>query len=85
MFGDIGWEELVLTLAILALLFGAGRVADIGAALGRGIRQFREEVRDDEPAKRAAAGPVGAAQAALPRQERMHQTADGDRDPTRRS
>ncbi len=48
MFGDIGWQELVLTLAILALVFGASRVADIGGALGKGIREFRTEMKGDE-------------------------------------
>jgi TatA/E family protein of Tat protein translocase len=42
---------------ILALLFGASRVADLGGAPGRGIREFRSEARgedetaDEEPAK----------------------------------
>jgi sec-independent protein translocase protein TatA len=51
--GDLGWQELLLVLVIVALLFGAGRVADMGGALGRGIRDFREAARpdhDDAPA-----------------------------------
>lgn len=43
MIGDIGWEELLIILVILALVFGASRVADLGGALGRGIREFRSE------------------------------------------
>jgi sec-independent protein translocase protein TatA len=42
MIGDLGWQELLIILVIVALLFGAGRVADMGGALGRGIREFRE-------------------------------------------
>ena len=57
MLGDVGWQELVLVLAILALVFGASRVADLGGALGRGVREFRDEVKGDEkpavPAKPA--------------------------------
>lgn len=43
MIGDVGWEELLIILVILALVFGASRVADLGGALGRGIRDFRRE------------------------------------------
>lgn len=50
MIGSLGWQELLIILVILALLFGASRVADLGGALGRGIREFRSEARgsDDE-------------------------------------
>jgi sec-independent protein translocase protein TatA len=43
MIGSLGWQELLIILVILALLFGASRVADLGGALGRGIREFRSE------------------------------------------
>lgn len=48
MFGTLGWQELLIILVILALLFGASRVADLGGALGRGIREFRSEARGSE-------------------------------------
>jgi len=51
MLGSLGWEELLIILVILALLFGASRVAGLGGALGRGIREFRSEAtRSDDPA-----------------------------------
>ena len=43
----IGWPELVLLLVILLILFGAGRLAGVGGALGRSIRDFRSEATDD--------------------------------------
>ena len=43
MFGSLGWQELLIVLVILALVFGASRVGAIGGALGRGIREFRSE------------------------------------------
>ena len=43
MIGDIGWQELLIILVIIALLFGAQRVSDMGKALGRGVRDFRAE------------------------------------------
>ena len=35
MIGSLGWQELLIILVILALLFGASRVASLGGALGR--------------------------------------------------
>jgi sec-independent protein translocase protein TatA len=48
MFGTLGWQELLIILVILALLFGASRVASLGGALGKGIREFRTAARGDE-------------------------------------
>ncbi len=51
MLGSLGWQELLIILAILALVFGASRVADMGGALGRGIREFRSEAGGNDDAK----------------------------------
>jgi len=48
MIGGLGWQELLIVLVILALLFGASRVADLGGALGKGIREFRTEAKSDD-------------------------------------
>ena len=48
MIGSLGWQELLIILVILALLFGASRVASLGGALGRGIREFRSAEDDLE-------------------------------------
>ena len=48
MLGSLGWQELLIIFAILALLFGATRIADLGGALGRGIREFRTQARDGD-------------------------------------
>jgi sec-independent protein translocase protein TatA len=52
--GDVGPLELLIILAIVVVLFGASRIGDIGKGLGRGIREFRKELRDatqDDDAK----------------------------------
>jgi len=41
-FGPI---ELILVLAIVAIVFGAGRLSEVGGAIGRSIREFRRETR----------------------------------------
>jgi len=52
MIGSLGWQELLIILVILALLFGASRVADLGGALGKGIREFRSEARGEDDEKK---------------------------------
>lgn len=38
--------HLVLILAIIMIVFGAGKLPEMGGAVGRGIREFRKEVQD---------------------------------------
>jgi sec-independent protein translocase protein TatA len=47
----LGPMELVIILVILVLLFGATRLADIGSGLGKGIKEFRKNVQDDDKEK----------------------------------
>jgi len=55
-FGGIGPLEIGLIALVLVLIFGVSRVADIGGALGRSIREFRRELREgQEEEKRAKA------------------------------
>jgi sec-independent protein translocase protein TatA len=45
-----GWPEFLIIAVIVILIFGVGKVADVGPAIGKAIRGFREAVREDEPA-----------------------------------
>lgn len=47
--GGIGVQELVLIFAIVLLLFGAKRLPDIARSLGRGIRDFKGALKEDQP------------------------------------
>ncbi len=47
MFG-LGVGELAIILVIVMIIFGAGKLPDIGEGLGRGIRNFRKSVKTDE-------------------------------------
>jgi sec-independent protein translocase protein TatA len=53
--GSIGPGELLIIALIALLLFGAGRIADIGKGLGQGIKNFKEGLKegDDEPKRLA--------------------------------
>ncbi len=51
MFQTLGPLELLIILLIVIALFGAGRIAGVGRALGTSVRDFRREARtglDDE-------------------------------------
>jgi TatA/E family protein of Tat protein translocase len=43
---DIGFPELVMILVIALLVFGPGRLPEIGQTLGKGIREFRRATSD---------------------------------------
>jgi sec-independent protein translocase protein TatA len=38
----IGPAELIIVLVIILIIFGVGRLPEIGGALGKGIREFRK-------------------------------------------
>lgn len=42
----IGFTELVVILVIILILFGPGKLPEIGKALGRGIREFKDAQKD---------------------------------------
>ena len=42
MIGGIGMPELLVILVIILIIFGAGKLPEIGAGLGKGIKNFRK-------------------------------------------
>ncbi len=38
----LGWQELLIVLVIIVIIFGAGKIPEVGSALGRGVRDFKE-------------------------------------------
>ena len=46
MFGNIGTTELVLILLIVLIIFGVGKLPQIGGALGSAIRDFRKAQKE---------------------------------------
>jgi sec-independent protein translocase protein TatA len=45
MFG-IGLPEMLVILVIILIVFGAGKLPEIGGALGRGIKNFKTATRE---------------------------------------
>ena len=46
--GGFGWPEILIIMVIVILIFGVGKVADVGPALGKAISGFRDAVKEDE-------------------------------------
>ncbi|MBC7236922.1 MAG: twin-arginine translocase TatA/TatE family subunit [Chloroflexi bacterium] len=44
----LGPTELLLILLIVIAIFGAGKLANLGGALGKGVRDFRAAMKSDE-------------------------------------
>jgi sec-independent protein translocase protein TatA len=44
----LGWPEILGILAIVIVIFGVGKVADVGPALGKAIRGFKDAVKEDD-------------------------------------
>lgn len=42
----IGFTELIVILVIILILFGPGKLPEIGKALGKGIREFKDAQKD---------------------------------------
>jgi sec-independent protein translocase protein TatA len=45
---NIGPGELILVLVIVLIIFGPGKLPDIGSAIGKGVREFRKASTDLE-------------------------------------
>jgi sec-independent protein translocase protein TatA len=46
---DIGPFEALVILAVVMIVFGVGRLPEVGGAVGRAIREFRKASREEEP------------------------------------
>jgi len=44
--GNLGFTELMVILVIVLVLFGARRVPEIGASIGKGIREFKKNINE---------------------------------------
>jgi sec-independent protein translocase protein TatA len=62
MFSSFGWPEALIILTVILIVFGVGKLPQVGGALGKGMREFRrgraglledgeEEERAEEEAK----------------------------------
>jgi sec-independent protein translocase protein TatA len=47
--GPIGFQELLVILAILVLIFGATKLPQLGRGIGEGIRNFKKGLKSEDP------------------------------------
>ncbi|HTO76776.1 MAG TPA: twin-arginine translocase TatA/TatE family subunit [Thermoanaerobaculia bacterium] len=51
MFGSLGLPELLVILLIVIIIFGAGKLPQLGKGLGEGIKNFKDSVKAGEESK----------------------------------
>ena len=44
----LGTTEIILIVVLALVLFGGGKLAGVGKALGKSIKDFKHEVKDDD-------------------------------------
>jgi len=67
MFGSLGFTELILILVIVMIIFGAGKLPQLGEGLGKAIKGFKKSVHEAD-AIEAEAQAAAQQQAAAPPQ-----------------
>ena len=43
----LGWPEIILVIAVILIVFGVGKLPQVGAQLGKGIREFRKATQGE--------------------------------------
>ena len=51
MFG-LGMPELIIILVIIVIIFGAGKLPEIGSGIGKGIKNFKKATSNEEETKK---------------------------------
>jgi sec-independent protein translocase protein TatA len=46
--GNLGMPELLVILVVVLIIFGAGKIPQVGEALGKGIRNFKKGMAAEE-------------------------------------
>ena len=44
----LGWMEILLIVVLALIVFGGTKLAGVGKSLGKGVREFKEELHADD-------------------------------------
>jgi len=83
MFGTMGFSELMIILVIILIIFGAGRLPQIGEGVGKALKGFKKEVGDltpmdpNDPQAMTQTGESGATSEASPAAQASTSTQTG--------
>jgi sec-independent protein translocase protein TatA len=67
MFGNLGFTEIAILLLILVLFFGAKRIPEIGASIGKGIKEFKRGLKDEPPPEPSVDEPLPPVSSGAPK------------------
>ena len=45
---NIGWTEVILVLGVAVIIFGPKKIPELGSAIGRTLRSFKDEMNTQE-------------------------------------
>lgn len=48
----MGMPELIIILVIIVIIFGAGKLPELGAGLGKGLKNFKKATKEGEDQKK---------------------------------
>jgi sec-independent protein translocase protein TatA len=68
MFGSLGFTELILILVIVLIIFGAGKLPQLGEGLGKAIKGFKKSVHEADAIEAEAQALAAQQQNAAPAQ-----------------
>ena len=68
MFGSLGFTELILILVIVLIIFGAGKLPQLGEGLGKAIKGFKKSVHEADAIEAEAQAQAEQQQMAPPPQ-----------------
>jgi sec-independent protein translocase protein TatA len=73
---DLGWQELLIILVVVMIVFGAGKLPEVARSLGQGVKAFKQEAESPDgilgtsSTAATTAGPATASAASVERQVR---------------
>ncbi|MCY3954694.1 MAG: twin-arginine translocase TatA/TatE family subunit [Nitrospira sp.] len=68
MIGSFGWMELLLILFIVLIIFGAGKIPQLGEGLGKAIKGFKKSINEPEAMDVTPPDETGTDASAAPQQ-----------------